>query len=501
MAMMGIKGMGMRLQRLGNIKAGSKGEERKKQHGAGTYRLPQKLDHFIVTTMERDEHDNWVEDEQIMKELGKDPKEIPVFLPYHNIMQVFPHEYAWWSESKRHCHGNGEMALQTDPETGEEKQINCPCEKITEEGLCKARGILNVMLEMSGKIGGVHQFRTSSYYSCNNILASLNLIKSLTGGPHGPLAGIPLTLTIQPMIVYPRDAKGNKMKTKIFVAGLEYRADPDSQLSPIAQLQEAAKGVVQMQLGVGQNMKMLGAGEPEIIDFEVIEDAIDWHDEFIDEDAQQGKTKKAAQVDKKTTGKVTDLKEKMSKAEEKKSQKKEPHEPEQKEAQKPEGEESDNMSPPGEPTKEEVISNLRTEIFTMLESVKDQMPDSQFNKWLDWMEKNPSIDKLEEGKVRLAGIIEGIHEKDAGTKRGRPSLNDLFMKLMDKLGHAKEDEDLVTEEEYKEVFAAYDKDENQNTKWVTEQIEKWEGIIADRRSVRQEESNPGKSAGTQTSIA
>ena len=50
----------LRLAPIGKIKIGRKGEERT-SGGGGKYRLPEKLDHFLITTRARGADDNFME--------------------------------------------------------------------------------------------------------------------------------------------------------------------------------------------------------------------------------------------------------------------------------------------------------------------------------------------------------------------------------------------------------------------------------------------------------
>ena len=60
-----------RLVELGAVRIGTLGEERTSRSG-GTYRLPQKLDHFIVTTNVRDDHGLLKNDVGLLERLKSD---------------------------------------------------------------------------------------------------------------------------------------------------------------------------------------------------------------------------------------------------------------------------------------------------------------------------------------------------------------------------------------------------------------------------------------------
>lgn len=81
-------------------------------------------------------------------------------------------------------------------------------------------GTLSVIIDGVGVVGGVWKLRTTSYNSIIGITSSLALIRRLTGGP---LAGIPLHLTLSPKTGIAPDGK----TVLIYVVGVEYRGMPD----------------------------------------------------------------------------------------------------------------------------------------------------------------------------------------------------------------------------------------------------------------------------------
>ena len=64
-----IKGIMPGLPEIGKIKIGMKGAVRTSK-GGKDFQLPQRLDHFIVTTLERGEDGNFIRDEAIHQNLG-----------------------------------------------------------------------------------------------------------------------------------------------------------------------------------------------------------------------------------------------------------------------------------------------------------------------------------------------------------------------------------------------------------------------------------------------
>ena len=215
---MGIKrGLKPRLAEVGKIKIGGKGEVRKKSGGNGTYQLPVRYDHFVVTTTEKNQKTgNFFPDEQLMKALGDQPKEIPIVFLFDDVDMNFNTSFAMYQGAKCVCRGDGEEAermfltpgksdpfelIDDGPKTvkkDERRRIacdpeKCPMMKPDSKGAtkCKPSGVLSCLIPASMNIGGVYRFRTHSWNTISNILASLDLIKTITGGV---LVGLPMKL-------------------------------------------------------------------------------------------------------------------------------------------------------------------------------------------------------------------------------------------------------------------------------------------------------------------
>ena len=195
-----IKTLQPKLAEIGKIKIGGHGEKRKGKNG--DFRLPVKFNHFVVTTLEKDNNDNFKQNKTIMDKLGKEPTEIDIILCYDNIELNFLSSLSFYSGRKCACRGDGEKAIRQF-KTGkkdkkgfditEPKQIDCnpnTCEYLIDHK-CKPNGLLSVMLPSANYIGGVYKWRTTSWNSVQNILSALTVISTKTGGK---LAGIPLTL-------------------------------------------------------------------------------------------------------------------------------------------------------------------------------------------------------------------------------------------------------------------------------------------------------------------
>ena len=206
------------LCRIGNIKIGKKGETRISQKSGKEFQLPEKLESFKVTTMEKgvmetDGHTDFKEDPYIMSILGNEPKTLKVRLLYDEIPKNLRTSYVKYKGSAWECRGDGKTALLKSG-----KIIPCKgqkCENYIKHD-CKLNGVLSVMLDDAPVVGGVYQFRTTGIHSISNLTAAMKFIKK---GTFGLLAYLPLMLTIAPKSV----TLDNGTKTIIQEVNIVYR--------------------------------------------------------------------------------------------------------------------------------------------------------------------------------------------------------------------------------------------------------------------------------------
>jgi len=202
------------LMEAGKIKIGRKGQTRKSS-GGKEFQLPEKQDHFTITTLEKDDTQNFKKDTAIHKELGGDKlKRIPIMLLFDDIEGNFQSRFARYEGKTCVCSGDGEIAYEGD------KEIECPCEKSAPDykakDKCKMNGTLSVMIRNVNKFGSCWKFRTTGFNSIQGLFSSLALIKNMTGGV---LKGIDLDLVISPKTaVNPTTGK----PVTIYVVGVEY---------------------------------------------------------------------------------------------------------------------------------------------------------------------------------------------------------------------------------------------------------------------------------------
>lgn len=216
-----IKNLVPGLVERGKIKIGIKGKWVKSQGPQGReFQIPQKLDHFVVTSMLRDpKTNNFMLDNQIMEMLGADPTEIPIRLLYDDIELNFQTRYGCYVGNQLFCYGDGETAQELKQD-GSRAAVSCTCERqdplYGKRDKCKVNGTLSVIIDRADVVGGVWKFRTTSFNSVVNLLGSLTLIKRIAGC----LAGLPLNMTLAPKTV--ANPINQKMQT-VYVVGVEFR--------------------------------------------------------------------------------------------------------------------------------------------------------------------------------------------------------------------------------------------------------------------------------------
>ncbi len=229
---MAVKGLTPQLAERGKLKIGEKGEMKTSQ-GGKQFAQPRKLDHFLITTLQRDAAGRLLPDAALMARLkpeGGKITEVPVRLLFDDIDLNFQTRYACYRGNRCWCSGDGEAGQRFTGENGRYQEVVCPCERqdpfYTGQDRCKILGTLQVLIEGTDRIGGVWKFRTTSWNTVNAILSSLALVKTITGGP---LAGIPRHLVLSPKTV---TVPTNGQNMVVFVVSLEYRG-PEQELAEL----------------------------------------------------------------------------------------------------------------------------------------------------------------------------------------------------------------------------------------------------------------------------
>ena len=220
-----IKNLTPRLPEIGKIKSGTLGEEAISSKGK-KFRLPKKLNHFVITTTERDDEGNLRLDTDLMEILKKSGNAIvdadgnltgiPIRLLYNNIETNFFTRYACYVNGKCACSGDGETAHTRDG-----RDVKCPCEKLDPlyagKDKCKATGRLICIVEGSPVVGACHILRSTSINTVKSILGSLAFIQTAASGM---LAFLPLHLILKPKTV---TIPTTGQLTTVYVSSIVYR--------------------------------------------------------------------------------------------------------------------------------------------------------------------------------------------------------------------------------------------------------------------------------------
>lgn len=213
-----VKNLRPGLTEVGKIKIGRKGKVRTSSKG-NEFQPPEKLDHFLITTLERGPDNNLLRDEQMHAQFGDKPTSLPVRLLFNDPWLSFQTVYTAYRGGKRFCTGDGERAMRLE-NGGKPTERQCPCPLLDMgyEGSdkCKINGTLSVVIEGAKVVGGVWKLRTTSINTCQGIASSLALLTAASGGQ---ISGIPLALTVRPKATTTPQGQ----QTTVYIVGIEYR--------------------------------------------------------------------------------------------------------------------------------------------------------------------------------------------------------------------------------------------------------------------------------------
>lgn len=252
-----LKGVEARVNELGKIKIGKLGPERKSQNSGKTWRPPVKLDHFVITTLQRDEAGNLIEDTQLMQRLaaaqGVKPdaiRELPVAVLSDDIDEILIAQHCLYpgKTMAAKCDGVTCTWLQSQGKKLD-KPVVVPCNGEHEKEGWKTHATFNCVIATGdARWGGVYKFRTTSAMSLGRLYGSLQQIQLLTGGL---LQAIPLRLVVEEVTVAPEGTP-----TKVYIVRAEMRGDN------LNQIQQQALQLAQMRL---TNAKHLRAARSEYL--------------------------------------------------------------------------------------------------------------------------------------------------------------------------------------------------------------------------------------------
>ena len=304
-----IKGLNPRLAEIGKIKIGGKNPKILKSKKGNNWQAPIKFNHFVVTTTEKGPDNNFLINQEIMKKLEKEPKEISIRLPFDSIDMNFYTQYAYYQSNKCLCSGNGETATRvydSDKKEPTSKHISCDpktCEFMKSEK-CKVSGTLSCFLSCSMEIGGVYRMRTHSWNSVSSITAALEYFSQQT---NGVLMGLPLKLKL---IKKATQDHGNVQFATIVLDGIQF-----------LEMRKLAAAEYKNRMELGIDMKLIEAKAKQAGFLDDTDEPKDIQEEFYpieepEETAQPEKGTSPDQVKEKIKKKKEKLPEPEEKAEE-----------------------------------------------------------------------------------------------------------------------------------------------------------------------------------------
>jgi len=196
-----IKDLKPCLHEQGKIKIGRKQEQVRKGKSGRKYQAPVKTDYVFVTTLEKDEHNNFIEDKELTQKLTKEKNSDgnpvligPCIFLYNDMKSNLITSYCRRGASHVDCRGDGKTAIRYLPD-GETKKIKCPGKecKYIEEGKCTPTCILSVVFPDAPRAGGVYRFRSSGWNSVEKLQSGLYYFWLWS---NKKLAGIPFYLRV-----------------------------------------------------------------------------------------------------------------------------------------------------------------------------------------------------------------------------------------------------------------------------------------------------------------
>lgn len=249
---------------IGCIKIGRKQTEKPRESASGVWYAPVKLDHFLITTMNRDGKGQLIPDDELMRQLqldygDKDGKlrRIPIRVLSNDPEDIMQSAYCWYGGRTVGARSDGrEITWFNDPKSGKPltepvtEPFNPAMLDLTNSKgvkLLKVHTVFNcVVAAKDSRWGGVYKLRTTSSITASQLLGSLVHLKGLTGGV---LQGLPLQLVIRPIQVAPLDASGNKVQSTVYVVHIELRG------ADLQQIQAQALETAKYQLGFKREME------------------------------------------------------------------------------------------------------------------------------------------------------------------------------------------------------------------------------------------------------
>ena len=279
-----IQGISMQLPERFKLKIGGKGAERKGR--SGTYRLPVKWPFMQICLNERDDNGNFIVDDTLTKECGseffewhsKDGKTLygtgprvigPIALLYNDPDLNLFTAYRCYAGRTCICKGNGLAAKRLDTESGEQRDVPCPCKNLTgKPATCKPNGIFSFLLP-DAPLQGVCKFRTTSYNSIRAIMGGMELVRSLS---RGRLVGVPFYLRLNEtqaqvqgkvQTIYYVSLECHDTMKDMWSQVLEYTKNESAHLLAVEQAETIARKQIAMDIDIVEDAD----GDPDVDEY------------------------------------------------------------------------------------------------------------------------------------------------------------------------------------------------------------------------------------------
>lgn len=247
--------------------------------------LPQKDDHFTITTLVQNSDRSWPEHPLHKQHLGEKRKleSIPVRIAYNSLRLNLTNHFCIFGTSgaelgRTLCSGDGEKARRMTSEGV--KTIDCPRPEACEYGTrlrCKSFTRAYFQLEGQNDPMGVFILRTTGDHTRNYLSEKL---AQLHGWTEGKLAGMPLMLNIKVK------STSRSMRRPFWYADLDLRPDMDL-FKTISEMKDYQKKL--SDAGINQECMeealLAGLGNSDFTD--EVEDMDEW---FSDSDLVQAAT-------------------------------------------------------------------------------------------------------------------------------------------------------------------------------------------------------------------
>lgn len=217
---------------VGKIKIGCLGEERTAKNG-NKYRVPMKLDHFRLTTLNRDNTEQLIADDELMASLKENCdthdgklRRLPILLMSNTLDEIMSARYVAYAGKQTAAKSDGLVVTEYMDKPGgawlKEPRTTAHVPEVVAFWKMKLATTLNVMVAShSSRWGGVYRFRTTSKITADQLYGSLLRVQQLTGGI---LKGVPLWMVVRPMQVAPEGKPTTVYVVHIELAGSDLRA-------------------------------------------------------------------------------------------------------------------------------------------------------------------------------------------------------------------------------------------------------------------------------------